>query len=85
MPGTRREVSDLRERWPNCAWRDWRACPTAARAGLVLEPKECIRPGEGSPANAREGAKASREEREERRERGFENLTPLIRNPRDNK
>lgn len=84
MPGARREVSDLRERRPSSPWRDWRACPTAARAGLVLEPKECVRPGEGSPADAREGPKASREEREERRERGFENLTPLTRNPRDN-
>lgn len=68
----------------NSTWRDWRACPRAAGAGPVLEPKECIRPGERSPANMREGAKASREEREERRERGFEILTPLIRNPRDN-
>ena len=57
-----------------------------AWVGVLKPEKECIRHGAGggrSPWNVR--GETGRERGSRGREKGFWNLTPLIRNPRDNK
>lgn len=58
-----------------------------AWVGVLKPEKECIRHGGGGPLQGMymERTKTGRERGNRGREQGFQNLTPLIRNPRDNR
>lgn len=84
MTGARGEASPLRGRRRTPQGGAGGRLPEKASPGWVWvsrQPGEAERQtGEGGA-----GAETSGEEKEERRDQGVENLTPLIRNPRDTK
>ena len=84
--GTRREENDPRERWLILGG-DREHFPGEMEPGRGPQASEGVHQTRGRDSRERTsgGIKTGRERRKRGGEKGFQNLTPLIRNPRDNK